>query len=190
MQTISEYTGSFFNHMEGIYRPGDRELALELAEALGFTVQLIQFTAGSRPVTALHPNAADQDPTNNVLFLFEMPEGQRKIIELLEKKIAEDAELSQAIGEFRDMARKMPPLLPHFGLRFGSSAALQAVLDRLAGGLSPELKSRVSVWEVPPYAPVEGLPDIRQTFVTTDVFTIGTAGFEQAIELQVDRARA
>jgi hypothetical protein len=80
--------------------------------------------------------------------------------------------------------------MPHFGLHFGSSAVLQDVLDRQANGISPELKGRFSVWEVPPYKPVEGLPDIRQTFVTTDVFTIGTAGFEQAIELQVDRARA
>ena len=100
-----------------------------------------------------------------------------------------ETELRAVIGEFRESARKMPPLMPHFGVRYRSSAELEAVTDRIANGLSPALKDRVSLFEVPHYDPVEGLPDIRQVFVTTDVFTIGTAGFEQAIELQVDRAR-
>lgn len=70
-----------------------------------------------------------------------------------------------------------------------SSAELKAVTDRIETSLSPALKARVGLFEVPDYEPIEGLPDIRQVFVTTDVFTIGTAAFEQAIELQVDRAR-
>jgi hypothetical protein len=189
MQQISDYAGAFYNHMEGIFRPEDRELALELAEALGLTVQEIRFTATSRPIIALHPNGDDKDPTNNVFFLFPMPDGQRKVLDLMKAKIEQDPELNAAISEFRDAARKMPPLVPHFGLRYRSSAELKAVTDRIEQGLSTALKARVGLFEVPHYDPVEGLPDIRQVFVTTDVFTIGTAGFEQAIELQVDRAR-
>jgi hypothetical protein len=41
---------------------------------------------------------------------------------------------------------------------------------------------------VPAYKPIEGLPDIRQIFVRTDVFFVGAASFEQAIELQVVRS--
>ncbi|MCB2073664.1 MAG: hypothetical protein H6917_12395 [Novosphingobium sp.] len=189
MQSIADYTGAFFNHMEGIFRPEDRELALELAQALGLTVQEIRFTETSRPIVALHPNGDDKDPTNNVFFLFPMPEGQQRVLDLMKVRIADDPELRAVIGEFRESARKMPPLMPHFGVRYRSSAELEAVTDRIANGLSPALKDRVSLFEVPHYDPVEGLPDIRQVFVTTDVFTIGTAGFEQAIELQVDRAR-
>lgn len=190
MQKISDYSGAFYNHMEGIFRPEDRELALELAEALGMTVQEIRFTEASRPIVALHPNSEDKDPTNNVFFLFPMPEGQQRVLDLMKAKIEADPELSAAISEFREAANKMPPLMPHFGMRYRSSAELKAATDRLANDLSPALKARVSLFEVPHYEPVEGLPDIRQVFVTTDVFTIGTAGFEQAIELQVDRARA
>lgn len=189
MQQIADYAGAFYNHMEGIFRSEDREIALELAEALGLTVQEIRFTEASRPIIALHPNSEDKDPTNNVFFLFEMPEGQRKVLDLMKSKIAADPELNEAVSEFREAAHKMPPLMPHFGLRYRSSAELKAVTDRIENGLSPALKARVSLFEVPNYEPIEGLPDIRQVFVTTDVFTIGTAGFEQAIELQVDRAR-
>lgn len=35
---------NFLNHMEGIYRPGDRELTVELVEALGLVTANIQFT--------------------------------------------------------------------------------------------------------------------------------------------------
>jgi hypothetical protein len=114
---------------------------------------------------------------------------QRKVLELMEQRIDSDPELGAAVAEYRDAASKMPPIMPHFGLRFGSSAALKTVTDRLQAGISPELAKRTSIWEVPPYEPIDGLPDIRQVFVWTNVFSIGTAGLEQAIELQVDRAR-
>lgn len=189
MKRISEYEGSFLNHMEGIYRPGDRELAVELVEALGLVAAEIQFTENSRPTLAVHPNPGDRDPTNNVFFLYEMPERQKKVIDLMEQKIAADPELRDAVQDYRETAAKMPAVMPHFGLRYGSAAELQKVMDRLEHELSPALKERVGVFEMPAYEPIDGLPDIRQVFVRTDVFSVGAAGFEQAIELQVDRSR-
>lgn len=194
MQQMSQYEGSFLNHMEGIYRPEDRDLAVELVvelvEALGLAAADIQFTENSRPILAVHPNANDRDPTNNVFFLYEMPEGQRKVIDLMAKKVAADPELRAAVDEYRAAAQKMPAIMPHFGLRYGSAAELQQVMNRLDNKLSPALKERVSLFEMPAYAPIDGLPDIRQVFVRTDVFSVGAVGFEQAIELQVDRSKA
>lgn len=189
MKQISDYDGSLLNHLEGFYRAEDRELALELVDALGFPAEEIRFTENSRPVLAVHPNEDDRDPTNNVLFLYVMPEPLRQVMDLMEKKIAEDAELRETVGAFRDLAQKAPPIMPHFGLRYRSEAKLQAVMERLEQGLSPALKARVGVYEVPQYAPVKGLPDIRQVFIRTDVFAMGSAGFEQAIELQAERGR-
>lgn len=187
MKHIADYDGGLLNHMEGFYRAEDRELAIELVQALGFPVEEIRFTENSRPVLAVHPNEDDKDPTNNVLFLYVMPEPLRQVVDLLEKKIAEDAELRTTVGAFRELAEKAPPIMPHFGLRYRSEAKLQAVMDRLQRELSSTLKPRVSVFEVPQYAPVKGLPDIRQVFVRTNVFAMGTVGFEQAIELQAVR---
>lgn len=189
MKKMAEYEGGFFNHMEGIYRAEDRNLVWELVEALGLVASELRFTANSRPLIAAHPNSEDRDPTNNVFFLYEMPESQQFVLDLMAKKIAEDQELRDAVELYRAKARAMPPIMPHFGLRYESSEALQKVLDRIDRGISDALKARVAIFEVPPYKPIDGLPDIRQVFVRTDVFSVGAAGFEQAIELQVDRAR-
>lgn len=190
MNHIADYQGCFLNHLEGFYRPGDRALAVELVEALGLVAADIRFTAKSPPTLAVHPNDNDRDPTNNVMFLYEMPEVQQTVLAVLEQRLASDPELAAAIADYREAARKMPPIMPHFGLRFGSSEAVKAAVDRLETAISPALRARIAIWEVPPYEPIEGLPDIRQVFVRTDVFSFGTLGFEQAIELQVDRARA
>lgn len=187
MNKMSDYEGGFLNHMEGIYRTEDRALAIELAQALGLAVSELQFTAKSRPMLAVHPNADDRDPTNNVFFLYEMPEVQRRLVDLLKNRVQIDPELHAAMQTYQDAAAKAPPIMPHFGLRYRSPQALQAVMDQLERGLSAELKARVSVWEVPPYEPIDGLPDIRQVFVRTDVFFVGAAPFEQAIELQIVR---
>jgi hypothetical protein len=189
MKRFAEYDGGFLNHLEGNFRAEDRDLAVVLAEALGLAVAEIRFTKNSRPLLAAHPNADDRDPTNNVIFLYEMPTAQRKVLDLMEERIAADPELRDAVRSYRDQARTMPPVMPHFGIRYGSAAALQEVMDRLEHELSPALKKRIGVFEVPAYEPIDGLPDIRQIFVRTDVFAIGSAGFEQAIELQVERGR-
>lgn len=189
MKKMAEYEGGFFNHMEGIYRPEDRDLAWELVEALGLVASEIRFTAKSRPLIAAHPNADDRDPTNNVFFLYEMPVGQRKVLDLMEQRIANDSELRDAVEAYRADTRAMPPIMPHFGLRYGSADDLQKVMDRLEQDVSPALKERIGLFEVPAYTPIGGLPDIRQVFVRTDVFFVGAAGFEQAIELQVDRSK-
>jgi len=189
VQQMAQYEGNFLNHMEGIYRPEDRALAVELMGALGLSAADIQFTKNSRPILAVHPNANDRDPTNNVFFLYEMPEGQRKVVDLMAAKIAADPELRAAVDEYRQAAQQMPAIMPHFGLRYGSAAELGEVMDRLQNKLSPALKERVGLFEMPAYEAIDGLPDIRQVFVRTDVFSVGAVGFEQAIELQVDRGK-
>lgn len=187
MQKMADYSGGFLNHMEGIYRPRDKALAVELSEALGLAVSEIRFTENSRPLLAIHPNAEDTDPTNNVFFLYEMPKVQSDVLELMERRMEDDAEFREVMTNYRTAARETPAIMPHFGLRYSSQEKLEGVVETLESALSPALKDRVSVWEVPPYRPIAGLPDIRQVFVCTDVFMVGSAGLDQVIELQVDR---
>src|SRR5262249_47033517 len=151
VKRFAEYEGGYLNHLEGFYRRQDRDLAVELAEALGLAVSEIRFTATSRPVTALHPNENDRDPTNNLVFLYETPELLAKVIDLIQNKVETDPELREAVQTYRTAAEKAPPLMPHFGLRYGSPDELQTVTDKLANGLSPALKERVWVWEAPVY---------------------------------------
>lgn len=187
MNRIDQYNGTFLNHLEGMYRAKDRSLAVELAEAIGLQVKELCFTATSRPLLSGHLNPEDPDPTNNIIFLYEMPELLRNVVNLLDKKIEADEELNAAMTTYREAVTRMPPMMPHFGIRFRTGSELGIVVDRLKNNLSPALAERVSVFEVPAYEPIKGLPDIRQVFVRTDVLTIGAAGFEQAIELQALR---
>lgn len=188
MKTFSEYQGGFLNHLEGVYRPDDRELAKELAEALGLFVREVRFTETSNPLLSVHPNGEDLDPTNNVILLYEMAPDDVALVALLQEKLATDAELSSALAARRERVRTRPASMPHFGLRYRSTEAIERVLDRLRAGLSADLARRVAVEEMPAYRPIAGLPDIRQVFVSSDVFAIGSLGLDQVIELQVERA--
>lgn len=188
MKTFSEYQGGFLNHLEGVYRPDDRALAKELAEALGLLVREVRFTETSHPLLSVHPNGEDLDPTNNVIFLYEMTPDDDAFVALLQDRMAADAELRSAVEARRERVRTRPASMPHFGLRYRSREALERVLDRLRAGLSADLAGRVSVAEMPAYKPIAGLPDIRQVFVSSDVFAIGSLGLDQVIELQVERS--
>ena len=189
MDKIADYKGGLLNHLETLYRPGDRALAIELVEALGLTVIDTGFVneAGSTYLAA-HPNGDDRDRTNNVILLSEMLPSQAAIEARISRLIAADAELAQAFDDYAGKARTDPFGTPHFGLRYPSEDALAPVLDRLRNGLSAALEPRVSVNELPPLEEkVEGFPDIRQVFVYTDVFGVGGAAYGQLLELQVER---
>src|ERR1700751_3561688 len=105
MKTFSEYQGGFLNHLEGVYRPDDRELAKELAEALGLFVHEVRFTETSNPLLSVHPNSEDLDPTNNVIFLYEMTPDDVAFVALLQDKMAADAELRSALEARRERVR-------------------------------------------------------------------------------------
>jgi len=189
VERIADYKGGLLNHLETLYRPGDRALALELVEALGLTVVDTGFVneTGSTYLAA-HPNGDDQDRTNNVILLSEMLPSQAEIEAKIRSLIAADAALTAAFDSYAEKARSDPFGTPHFGLRYPSEEALTPVIDRLRNRLSPALSARVSVNELPPLEEkVEGFPDIKQVFVYTDVFGVGGAAYGQLLELQVER---
>jgi hypothetical protein len=92
------------------------------------------------------------------------------------------------MAKYRDIVRQYPGGTPHFGLRYTSAQTLEPVLENLQNKLSPALRERVTVKEMPPYDVKAGMPSIRQVFVYTDVITASPGGYGQLIELQVDRA--
>lgn len=185
---ISDYQGTFLNHLEANYRPGDCDLAVELVEALGLTAAPLEFTKNSpRPLIAIHPNAEDRDVTNNVIFIYEMAPAQAKLDSALRKKFLKDPELKEAVTSFQELFTQYPGGTPHFGLRYPSAEALDWAITKVQEGLSDELRQRVTITEMPPYPAMPGMPDIRQVFVHTDVITTSPAGFGQLIELQIER---
>ena len=190
VKKISDYDGGLLNHLEAVYRPGDHELAVEFLQALGLSVAEIKFTQTStKRLVAVHPNANDRDPTQNVMYLYEMAPAHAELDAVMQKKLASDPELQGAMAKFREVVRQTPGGTPHFGLRYTSAKALEPVLENLQSKVSPALHERVTVKEMPPYDVKEGMPSIRQVFVYTDVITASPGGYGQLIELQVDRGK-
>ena len=73
MDQVSDYTGNLFSHVAAVYRPGERDMAVEFVEALGCAAADTAAKADSgSPFIAVHPNPDDRDPINNVFYLSEM----------------------------------------------------------------------------------------------------------------------
>lgn len=187
VKKISEYTGVMLNHLEAVYRPGDRQLAREFLTALGLHVQDFSYSEpDATQMLAIHFEPADKDSTNNIIFLHQMSPPQAAFDEQLRSALANNATLTDAKELFDETIRKYPGGTPHFGVRYRSMEELDQVVERL-NSVSNDLEPRVTVTEMAPYAPREGMPNIRQVFVQTDVITTSPAGFGQTIELQVER---
>jgi hypothetical protein len=186
MDTITEYRGGLLNHLEALYRPGDRALAIEFVEALGCTATDTGFeTETGASYISVHPFEAGSDPLNNVFYVSEMLPGQVQLEDLMRAKIEGDAEIEAALAGYREKAKSFPFGIPHFGLRYPSVESLQPVLDRFDKELSPALKARVTVHPIQVFESSGSVPKVTQAFVYTDVVVTGSSVFGQLIELQV-----
>lgn len=189
MDRIADYTGVLLNHLEAVYRPGERDLAREFLAALGMAVREFSFTAGSPgQMFAVHVDETDQDMTNNIVFLHQMSPAQAQLDALLRERLASDPGLAAAYADWRQTMESAPGGTPHLGLRYRSMEAVDTVTEQLTTGLSDTLAGRVTVTEMPPYPARAGVPNIRQVFVYTDVVSTSMAGHGQLIELQVERS--
>ena len=186
MTTIGEYEGKLLSHLQGFYRRGDRDLAVELMEALGLACVEVQ-TSGDHSLTRVHVNAGDRSNVDNVMFLGEMPDHQASLEDLLADRMANDRDLHDAITLYRTVARSNGDGSPHFGIHYPTNADLERAIEAVQNRLSPQLAERVSIKEMPPYGAVADFPDMRQVFLHTDVFTFGSTTLGQTIELQVER---
>lgn len=186
MDRISDYKGQLLNHCEAVYRPGDRQLAVEFLTALGLYIEDYSAEPGSDKMLGIQFEPSDLDATNNIIFLHRMSPTQAAFDEMLQARLVDDAALADAYGQFLDTVKKYPGGTPHFGIRYRSVKALDQAIQRLEAA-SHDLRARLTVSEMPPYPPISGMPSIRQVFVQSDVITTAPAGFGQTIELQVER---
>jgi hypothetical protein len=186
MNVMTQHRGGLLNHLEALYRPGDRELAIEFVEALGCTTTDTDFaTETGATYISVHPHGAELDPLNNVFYVSEMLPGQVRLEDMLRAKIDGDEALQQAIAGYREKARNFSFGIPHFGLRYPSVEALQPVVERLRDDISPALKERVTIHPMQVFESANGVPKVTQVFVYTDVVVTGSSALGQLIELQV-----
>lgn len=171
------------NHVEMVYRPGDRQIVGRLFELLGCGVV---DTGG--PFLIVHVDPENQDPTmlDNCLYASEMTPAQLRLEDALAQALEAESALSEGHAGYTDHNTSRPQFTTHFGLAM-SVAELDAALARIeeAQVADPEVGKRVSISGV--YRPGDAgslTPTLVQAFVQTDLCAAGLVTLGQRFELQ------
>jgi hypothetical protein len=182
---IAGYTGTLLNHLEMLYRPGERDLAVSFCNMLGWhVIETDTKTEVGSTYMIVQFEPADSSYLDNVMFLSEMRPEHVDLEKVVAALRHSDSELAQAFDKYSTKAKTRPHGIPHFGVRYRTFGDLEAVLDRLEGSLTPTLRSRVAVDAIRPGDPRAMVDDLIQAFVYTDVICTGLFELGQLIELQ------
>ena len=185
MEKISEYRGNLLNHVETLYRPGERDLAIRLAEALGCTISDTGFKGdGSETFLAVHPNPSDPNPQNNAFYMSPMRPEQEALEDHLRQLSGKDGDFKRRLEAYRAAARTKPFGVPHFALRYSSGKAVQDAADRISAALASKLGDRLHLRVFRPGDADAAVDDLVQGFLHQDVIVSGSFLYGQLIELQ------
>lgn len=181
-QTVRTAAG-VLSHVEAAYRPGDRQLAIDLFEALGCKTYDTETKslAGSTYVS-VHPDPGDRS-LDNVLYLSEMTTDQCRLEEVLLARIEGDEDLRAARQQYRKLADERPFGLAHIAVRYPDYEMLEQVLAEAEKKLTPDLRSRASLKIFRPGDCDEIGWNSIQAFVYTDIAVSGISAFGQIFEL-------
>lgn len=173
--------GQLLNHVEVVYRPGERELTGKIFEVLGCGVL-------DRPGKAhlvVHVNKGNADIGKNVIFASEATPEQLKLEEILKRHLTDDQEFSEAYQAYQNLLKRKPQHAGHFGIRFPSVKALEDTLERVREVSQFYLAGRLEVSSViRPGDPAAIIDTLIQAYVKTDVFAFDLFCLGQHIELQ------
>jgi hypothetical protein len=185
MKSIADYEGKLLNHVETLYRPGEREIAIELATALGCAITDTGFKGdGVDTFLAAHPNPDDRDGQNNVFYMSQARPEQLAVEERLQRLREEDAGFAALLERYRGAARSKPFGVPHFALRYPSGQAVEEVAERIQGSLKPRLGDRLNLRIFRPEDTDAAADHLIQGFLYQDVIVSGSFLMGQLIELQ------
>ncbi|HEY8216425.1 MAG TPA: hypothetical protein VIH82_04765 [Acidimicrobiia bacterium] len=165
-------------HVELVYRPGERPLAVKLFDLLGCRPVDrggVYFTAFIEP--------AESDYVTNVLYASEVTPAQWE----LEQALHADAAVAGPMHDYVEHLRREPQRSFHFGLRVTEQSTLEELIDRIAtaGEHDPDLAGRVGVAGVFRPGDEGSITDTMiQAFVWTDIVAAGLLTLGQHIELQ------
>jgi hypothetical protein len=169
------------NHVEMVYRPGEKALAVALLDLLGFRV----FDDGGEFVAASADPAAP-DIIDNTCYISQMTPEQQAFEKELERALAGADGLGQAHSAYRDLLHREPQRGMHFGVHTTTLEDLEATVERVnkVEQNAPELAGRVRVsGTFYPKGPGSLADNIVQAFFYTDVIASGLVTVGQHFEL-------
>ncbi|MBV1686324.1 hypothetical protein KRR38_01220 [Novosphingobium sp. G106] len=176
------------NHLETLYRLGEREVAFELAEALGCAVSYAGANGdGVDTFLAVRPNPDNHNVQSNVFYMSQVTPEQQALERELLRLSGEASDLAQKLESYRQAARVRPYGLPHFSLRYGSADEIEEVVDRINKSLTSRLPDRLHLHIIRPGAENAAGSASIQGFLYQDVIVSGSFLMGQLIELQIQR---
>jgi hypothetical protein len=175
-------TAQRLNHVEMVYRPGERELATRVFELLGMRVV---DNGGEWLFALIDPSVGDA--SNNACYASQVTPEQWTLEQTLTSAMASgDSEVGTAAQAYADRVRAEPQHSFHFGIRYLEREDFDATLDRFrAAATDPDLAGRAALLGIyDPSEPGAYAPGMFQAFVRTDVVAGGLLTLGQLIELQ------
>jgi hypothetical protein len=175
-------TAQRLNHVEMVYRPGERDLAARVFELLGMRVV---DNGGEWLFALIDPSVGDA--SNNACYASQVTPEQWTLEQTLTSAMASsDSEVGTAAQAYADKVQAEPQHSFHFGIRYLERDDFDATLDRFRGAATdPELAGRVALLGIyDPSEPGAYAPGMFQAFVRTDVVAGGLLALGQLIELQ------
>jgi hypothetical protein len=179
------HTARQLNHVEMVYRPGERQLATQVFELLGLRVL---DNGGTWMFATIDPRFGDV--ANNACYASEMTPEQWALEQALATAIAADGDDSPGVGPaargYLTRLRGEPQRSFHFGIRLFEREDFEATLDGIrAAEVDSDVAGRVALIGVyHPDEPGSLAKGMIQAFVRTDVVAAGLLAFGQHIELQ------
>jgi len=179
---LTSRDGRALNHVELVYRPGERDLAARVFALLGCRPH----DTGRTYLTSF-VEPAEGDFANNAVYASEVTPEQWRLECALADALADGGPVADAAHGYLDRFHEEPQRSTHFGIRVPDRERFDAVIAALrdAADHDPELAGRVRVSAV--FAPGDpgSLTDTMiQAFVHTDVVAAGLLVLGQHFELQ------
>lgn len=169
------------NHMEFVYRPGERDLVLALFDLLGFQkhdehggVFLLGFIDST-------------EPADNFVAGSEVKPEQWEFDQALADALRQEP-LATAFDGYKKLLERDPQWGMHVGIRFESLDEWEETVARVGdvGVHAPVLADRVTLRGVyRPGEPGAMSSSVYQAFIWTDVLASGSLAFGQQLELTV-----
>jgi len=172
------------NHVEMVYRPGERQLALDVLGVLGCHTMDSGGIWARGLVDAGRTELAGD--SNNVVYVSEVTPEQWAL-EVTMSAALHDGPLAGPWSAYAGRLRTEPQRSSHFGIRCPDRAAFDERLDAVrAAGADGPLAGRIELVGLYfPGDPGAVSPRLAQAFVWTDVIAAGVIALGQHIEVQL-----
>jgi hypothetical protein len=167
------------NHVEMIYRRGEKEHARAFFETMGFGIENLV----SWLVVKVDPE--EGNGLDNVMYANEPTPAQQNLNDAFDRVVASDAEFKHALDRTRELAREWPYYNFHFGVALATHEEWEKRVERLreANRSHPLLKGRVELVIMEPTTP-RALSAQSQCFIFTDILAAGGT-FAQGLQFEL-----